>query len=80
MLASIERLLEYEVSLIDYDRDCAQRFGRERIGLRRNGIEVSTTDLMIGCVALEYDLTLVTHNTSDFQNIPDLRLVDWLTP
>jgi tRNA(fMet)-specific endonuclease VapC len=80
MLASIERLFEYEVSLIDYDRDCAHRFGRERIALRQKGIEVGSTDLMIGCVALEYDLTLVTHNTADFRNIPNLRLVDWLKP
>jgi len=36
--------------------------------------------LMIGSVALVYDLTLVTHNTTDFQNIPGLRLEVWLTP
>jgi predicted nucleic acid-binding protein len=33
---------------------------------------------MIGTVALVHDLTLVTNNTSDFHNIPDLRLDDWL--
>ena len=37
-------------------------------------------DLMIGSVALFHNLTLVTHNTADFQNIPGLRLDDWLTP
>lgn len=37
-------------------------------------------DLTIGCVALVHDLTLVTHNTTDYRNIPDLRLVDWLAP
>ena len=78
MLASIEQLLDFEVSVIDFDRACAQRFGRERAGLRQQGIEVSTTDLMIASVALEYDLTLVTHNTVDFHNVPSLRLDDWL--
>jgi tRNA(fMet)-specific endonuclease VapC len=37
-------------------------------------------DLLIASVALVYDLTLVTNNTADFQNIPGLRLEDWLTP
>ena len=69
-----------EVSVLDFDRDCANEFGRVRIQLRRSGIEVPSVDLMIGSVALVYDLTLVTHNTADFQNIPGLRLEDWLTP
>jgi tRNA(fMet)-specific endonuclease VapC len=33
---------------------------------------------MIASVALVHDLTLVTHNTKDFENIPDLRVEDWL--
>ena len=37
-------------------------------------------DLMIGSIALVHNLTLVTHNTADFQRIPELRLEDWLTP
>ena len=79
MMSSIERLLDYEVSEIPFDNGCAQRFGKVRVELRRKGIEVNTTDLMIGCVALVHDFTLVTHNTVDFKNIPGLRLVDWLT-
>jgi tRNA(fMet)-specific endonuclease VapC len=35
---------------------------------------------MIASVALVHDLTLVTHNVSDFKNIPDLHVVDWLKP
>jgi tRNA(fMet)-specific endonuclease VapC len=35
---------------------------------------------MVACVALVYNLTLVSHNTADYQNIPGLRLDDWLTP
>jgi tRNA(fMet)-specific endonuclease VapC len=46
----------------------------------RQGITVPETDLMIASVALVHNLTLVTHNTTDFQNIPGLRLDDWLMP
>jgi tRNA(fMet)-specific endonuclease VapC len=35
---------------------------------------------MIASVALVHGLTLVTHNTADYRNIPGLRLDDWLTP
>ena len=44
------------------------------------GVTVPTADLMIAAVALAHDLTLVTHNTADFQAIPGLRLEDWLSP
>ncbi len=50
-----------------------------RIELRRIGVEVPTIDLMIASVALVHDLTLVTHNTRDYQNIPSLRTEDWLS-
>jgi tRNA(fMet)-specific endonuclease VapC len=37
-------------------------------------------DLLIASVALANNLTLVTHNTADYRNIPGLRLDDWLIP
>jgi predicted nucleic acid-binding protein len=35
---------------------------------------------MIAATALVHDLTLVTHNTQDFADIPGLHVVDWLSP
>lgn len=78
--ASIDAMLFHEVSVVDYDGDCAREFGRVRMALRRQGIEVPTIDLMIASVALVFDLTMVTHNTKDYENIPGLQLDDWLTP
>lgn len=80
LLNAIDELLFEEVSILNYERGCANEFGRVRIQLRRSGIEVPSVDLMIASVAIVYDLTLVTHNTKDFQNIPGLRLDDWLKP
>jgi tRNA(fMet)-specific endonuclease VapC len=77
-LAAIAHMLHYEVSLIDFDSQCAELFGRTRGYLRRQGVDVGTVDLMIATPALVHDLTLVTHNTKDFENIPGLRLEDWL--
>lgn len=79
-LATIDDLLNQEVTLLHYDADCADEFGQIRVRLRRKGIEVPPLDLLIASVALVYDLTLVTNNTVDFQHIPGLRLDDWLTP
>ena len=80
VLAAIDDLLFQEVTLLHYNADCADEFGKVRVQLRRKGIEVPSLDLLIASVALIYDLTLVTNNTADFQNIPGLRLDDWLTP
>jgi tRNA(fMet)-specific endonuclease VapC len=79
LLGLIGDLLQ-EVHVLDFDAACAEQFGQVRGQLLQRGISVSTVDLMIGSVALVHDLTLVTNNTADFQNIPGLRLEDWLTP
>jgi tRNA(fMet)-specific endonuclease VapC len=74
------RSLLGEVRVLTFEEDAAERFGMIQNHLLRKGITVSPVDLMIGSVALVNDLTLVTHNTKDFENIPGLRLQDWLTP
>ena len=69
-----------EVQVIDFDPICAERFGQIRGTLLQQGITVSRMDLLIASVALVHNLTMVTHNTADYQNIPGLRLDDWLIP
>jgi tRNA(fMet)-specific endonuclease VapC len=69
-----------EVQVIDFDSACAEMFGQIRGTLLQRGISVPTTDLLIASAALVHNLTLVTHNTADYQNIPGLRLDDWLMP
>ncbi len=69
-----------ELHLLDFDAGCAERFGQMRGMLLQQGISVSRMDLLIASVALVHNLTLVTHNTADYQNIPGLRLDDWLIP
>jgi tRNA(fMet)-specific endonuclease VapC len=79
LLVLIRDLLD-EVAVVDFDSACAEQYGKLRGALLQQGISVPTADLMIASAARVHDLTLVTHNTADFQNIPGLRLVDWLMP
>lgn len=67
-----------DIQLLDFDTECAHAYGRLRGRLLRRGRGGNQVDLMIAAVALVHDLTLVTHNTADFAEVPDLRVVDWL--
>lgn len=80
LLTAIETLLLADVAVLTYDESCALEFGRLRGTLLKQGIGVSPVDLMIASVALVHQLTLVTHNTADFQHVPGLQLDDWLIP
>jgi tRNA(fMet)-specific endonuclease VapC len=80
LIQRIENDLLPDVRVLDFDSDCAKEFGRVRGQLLQTGISVSRVDLLIAAVALSHNLTLVTHNTPDFRNIPGLRLDDWLAP
>ena len=69
-----------DVSVLPFDDVAAWQFGQLYGRLKRVGIGVNIADLMIASIALVHNLTLVTHNTADFRNIPGLRLDDWLIP
>jgi tRNA(fMet)-specific endonuclease VapC len=78
LLQQIEDELLVDIDVLEYDRACAEMFGKVRGLLLRQGVVVSAVDMMIAAVALAHNFTLVTHNTKDFQNIPGLALEDWL--
>ncbi len=52
----------------------AQRCAHIRETLRKQGKRVNARALDLAATALEYDLTLVTRNTEDYADIPDLKL------
>lgn len=86
MLASPTRILTAigdllnDVTVLPFDALCAEEFGKLRGILKQQGVAVSPLDLQVAAVALIHNLTVVTNNTKDFEHIPGLTLVDWLTP
>ncbi len=62
------------VRVIGINRTIARRFALIRGKLRAEGQIIPQPDILIAATALQYDLTLLTHNRRDFERIPDLKL------
>ena len=58
----------------------ARKFGEVRAWQLDNGLPSPDLDFINDVTALAHGLTLVTHNTADYANIPNLPLDDWLKP
>jgi tRNA(fMet)-specific endonuclease VapC len=63
--------------VLDYTKEMSQKFSKTQSKLLGDGICVDDFDIMIATTALDNDFTLVTNNTKDFENIPNLKLEDW---
>jgi tRNA(fMet)-specific endonuclease VapC len=72
--------LLHGATVLEVTRTVAEKFGEIRAGLLDKGINVAEIDLSNGATALAHGLTMSTHNTSDYADIPGLTIVDWLVP
>ena len=77
--ANLRRLREFfqPFPSIPFDDRAADRYGSVRAHLRREGKEIGSNDLMIAAIAVEYDITLVSHNQREFHRVPGLRFEEW---
>ena len=78
-LAGIEDFLG-EVETLFVNEKVAEAFSELRAGQLDTGRLTPSTDLWIAATAIAHGLTLVTHNTRDYEQVPNLSLIDWLTP
>ncbi len=60
-----------------FDDVAAMTFGTIRSQLEASGSPIGAYDLQIAAIALARDLTLVTHNTKEFQRVNGLKIEDW---
>jgi len=60
-----------------FDDRSAEEYGKVRAHLAAQGTPIGPHDVMIAAIALANQMTLVTHNTSEFSRVPGLILEDW---
>ena len=57
---------------------CIKRYAKEKVRLRKMGKPMHDEfDLLIGVTSVDNRLTLVTDNTTDFQNIEGIQMENW---
>lgn len=76
-LTALDNLLSFLPSL-DFDEQTADIAADIHHQLRAAGQLIDEADLMIAATALRHNAILVTRNTSHFQRVPNLNLLDWL--
>ncbi len=73
----VEQLLA-SLTVLPLDEPADQHYADLRDTLERAGTPIGNHDLFIAAHARSRDLTLVTHNTREFERVPGLRVEDWL--
>ena len=68
------------MTLLPVDHDVSHKFGEVQAQLYDQGQPAATADLLIAATALVHGLTLITANTQDFANVPELTMQNWLVP
>lgn len=74
-----QRLFLSRFRSLPFDDDAAESYAEIRADLSRRGQLIGPNDLMIAAICLAKDVTLVTHNVSEFGRINGLHIEDWET-
>lgn len=67
-----------QLTVLPWTSAAADVYGPLKDTLKRQGRPIGDMDTLIAAHALVEDLILVTHNTRHFENIPGLKLEDWI--
>jgi tRNA(fMet)-specific endonuclease VapC len=62
---------------LPFDDLAATTFGTVRAQLEIRGMPIGAYDLQIAAIALSNNLTLITHNTREFERVDGLQIEDW---
>jgi len=68
-------LLPFEI--VSFSDTASVTYAHIRTNLEKAGTPLGSNDLMIASITIAENGILVTHNTKEFERIPELEIVDW---
>lgn len=76
--AALEEFLS-RFELLDYPVAAAERYGQVRNELERSGKPIGNNDLLIAAHALAVGAPVATGSKTEFERVPRLKVLDWLS-
>jgi len=64
-------------TIIHISEESAKISGDIYANLRKNGITIGTSDILIAGIAIENELTLITNNERHYESIQGLKIENW---
>jgi tRNA(fMet)-specific endonuclease VapC len=74
-----QRLFLSRFPSLPFDDRSAEAYADIRADLTRRGQLIGPNDLMIAAICRANDVTLVTHNVSEFSRVAGMKIEDWET-
>jgi tRNA(fMet)-specific endonuclease VapC len=75
--STLQREFLDQFASLPFDDLAAQAFGNIRAQLEARGTPIGAYDLQVAAIALANGLTLITHNTREFNRVDGLQIEDW---
>ena len=74
---NVARVDALRFPVVEFDHEDARQAGEIRAHLASKGTPIGPYDVLIAGQAKARKLTLVTHNTTEFQRVSGLKVEDW---
>ena len=74
---NVARVDALQFPVLEFDHEDARQAGEVRAHLASKGTPIGPYDVLIAGQAKARKLTLVTHNTTEFQRVSGLKVEDW---
>jgi len=74
---NVARVDALQFSVLEFDEQDARHAGQIRAHLASKGRPIGPYDVLIAGQARARELTLVTHNTTEFERVQGLKVEDW---
>jgi tRNA(fMet)-specific endonuclease VapC len=74
---NVARVDGLQFPVLEFDQEDARQAGEIRAHLASRRTPIGPYDVLIAGQAKARKLTLVTHNTTEFQRVPSLKVEDW---